>query len=117
VASVVVVLLLLGEGHVHVHRGHVMGTTAARVSSDRQTRLASEHTPSCLAFPPSLCNSSAYLLLIHFFTLTESYIPQKMKDLFVKEISRWKLDDSLLGNEECIYTVPQWCTNPRYQIA
>ena len=84
VASVVVVLLLLGEGHVHVHRGHVMGTTAARVSSDRQTWLASEHTPSCLAFPPSLCHSLAYLLLIHFFTLTESYISRKMKDLFAK---------------------------------
>lgn len=30
-----------------------------------------------------------------------------MKDLFTKEISTWKLDDSLLSNEECIYTVPQ----------
>jgi len=99
VASVVVVLLLLGEGHVHVHRGHVMGTTAARVSSDRQTRLASEHTPSCLAFPPSLCNSLAYLLLIHFFTLTESYIPQKMKDLFAKEISRWKQDKRFIAQQ------------------
>jgi hypothetical protein len=73
VASVVVVPLLLGEGHVHVHRGHVTGTTAARVSSDRQTLLASEHTPSLLAFAPSLCKSSAYLLilLIHSFALIE----------------------------------------------
>jgi hypothetical protein len=76
-----------------------------------------QHTPSCLAFPPCLCNSSAYLVLIHFFTLSESYIPPKMKVLFVKEIYRWKLDDSLPSNAQCIYTVPQWCTNPGYQVA
>lgn len=57
VVVVVVVPLLLGEGHVHVHKGHVTCTMAARVSSDRQTLLVSEHTPPGLAFPLSLDNS------------------------------------------------------------
>lgn len=69
-ASVVVVPLLLGEGHVHVHRGHVTGITAARVSSDRHTLLASEHTLPALEFPLSFNYSSASQLVLTVFTFT-----------------------------------------------